>query len=265
MLTMVAVAAWPLAASAQLLWNGDPLPKYWTGSYTVDPYFVPDASGLSEFDRDSGFVFSLGEGGNKPIGIEESNGWVNAANFALTLAPNDTVKVTYLGNTAGWLNDFGMNLGDKNAKGDGAYTLWSGITNTVPGYGAQANFTQEIGNPAVIDFWLNSSNAAQGGTYSMFYPETSDPFNTGLPGDDYSARGRVFVVQDSFSQRSRSVLVVAIEDYRNGDRDFTDWFFAIEIGERLGQNPVPEPSTYGMIGAGLLAGLIFWRRRRQRS
>lgn len=96
----------------------------------------------------------------------------------------------------------------------------------------------------------------------MFFPGTSIPGNTGLPIYNYSARGRVFNVHDSVAEANRSVLVIAIEDWRNFDADFTDMFFAIEIGTRIGQPqfPVPEPSTYGLIGAVVLLGLAAVRR-----
>jgi hypothetical protein len=269
LLCIGAFAALPFIASAQL-WNGDPLPPAWGGDYVIDPYFVPPGpgpAGLSEFDMDTGFGFSLSEFGTKPIGITEDNGWLNAATFALLLEPEDLVRITFLGKTAGWTNDFGMNVGGSNVSGSGAYTLWESITSGSPGHGSQTSFVQGADSPNVIDFWLNSDEALHGGTYSMFYPGTSVPSNTGLPAFDYSARGRVFNVDDSYSDSVRSILVIAIEDWRNYDGDFTDWFFAVEIGDRFGdaQFPVPEPSTYGLFGAMVILGLIVVRAARKSS
>jgi hypothetical protein len=268
-LLICAFAALPLISNAQL-WNGDPLPPAWDGDYVIDPYFVPPGpgpDGLSEFDMDTGFEFSLSEFGDKPAGITEAGGWFNAADFAIQLVPEDIVRITFLGKTAGWTNDFGMNLGGTNVSGPGAYTLWESITAFAPGHGAQTGFVQGANDPAMIDFWLNSNEQIHGGTYSMFFPGTSDPSNTGLPLYDYSARGRIFNVNDSFSDTDRSILVIAIEDWRDFDRDFTDWFFAIEVSDRFGEQQfgVPEPSTYGLIGAMLLLGLVVIRGARNRN
>ncbi|HEY5552449.1 MAG TPA: PEP-CTERM sorting domain-containing protein, partial [Opitutaceae bacterium] len=166
----------------------------------------------------------------------------------------------------GWLNDFGLNLGGSNAYGAGAYTLWSSIDNGTPPVGDQYSMTHPDGSdPTSIDFWLNSDALARGGTYSIFDPDSSVPSNSGLPDFDYSAFGNVFDVFDDGAEVARRVLVVAVEDWREFDVDFTDLFFAIEIYDREGnsQFPVPEPSTYGLIGAAFLMALVAARRMRR--
>jgi hypothetical protein len=268
---IIALAALGLVANSNAqLWDGSPLPpSTFAGLSSVDNYFNDFGGVNSEFDSDIGLHLSLQQYGTAPMGITAANGWVDASTFAVTLDVGDNFFVTYLGKTAGWLNDFGMTIGGKNAynidggAGSGAHTLWTSIDNGIPAIGDQYQFVAD--EAMSIDFWLNSGGnpaPALGGTYSVFFPETSDPSNTG-PG--YSARGKVFNVNDSFSGRDRSILVIAIEDWRNFDADFTDMFFAIEIYDRDGtpQFPVPEPSTYGLIGAMLLLGLAAIRRARR--
>jgi hypothetical protein len=275
---ILALAALGLASfSHAQLWSGNALPPDWIfPSNGVDSYFSTGdvgGAGVTEFDADTGIEFSLQEFGTKPADIDIAHGWSNAANFAVTLEDGDNVVITYLGKTAGWKNDFGMNLGGMNAEGHGGdpYTLWSTIDNDSPMIGDHYSFGLVSGGPLTLDFWLNSGGPdapvepALGGTYSIFYPGTSNPDNTGLPDYDFSALGKLFNVNDSFTGEDRTILVVAIEDWRNFDADFTDMFFAIEIYDRDGnsQFPVPEPSTYGMIGAMLLLGLAAFRRARR--
>lgn len=283
--TLIALAALGVVAQANAqdyLYGGGALPNQWTDtSASVDNFFVPNPD-YSLFDIATGYntlgtKFSQESTGNaSAMGITEANGWFNAALYAIPFVQGDVLTVTYLGKSAGWINDFGINLGGVGPNGAGAYTLWSQITDVSPGFGNQYQITAD--QTTSLDFWLNSGSSnsldtdvpEQGGTYSIWNPDLyANPYNTGLPSFDYSARGKLFVVDDNGN--SRTILVLGIEDWRNiepdgpySDGDFNDMLFAIEI-DRDGESqfPVPEPSTYGLIGAMMLLGLVAVRRARR--
>jgi hypothetical protein len=257
------ISALVIAGSSQAqLWDGAPLPPSWSGTSSIDSYFS-DGGSLSEFDLDTSIEFSLQEYGTVMANIGAAHGWVDASHFATTVEAGDSIVVTFIGKTAGWFNDFGINLGGSNGSGTGAYTLWSSIDNGTPPIGDQYSITVPDDSPLMsLDFWLNSNAPGNGGTYSVFFPGSSVPFNTGM---NHSAYGRLFDVFDDGAGASRSVLVFAIEDWREFDADFTDMFFAVEIYDREGdpQFATPEPSTYGLIGSLLLLGLAVFRRSRR--
>jgi hypothetical protein len=53
-------------------------------------------------------------------------------------------------------------------------------------------------------------------------------------------------------------------EFHNGIEE-TSGLDAVAFQRNSNLTPVPEPSTYGAMGAGLLAGLAFWRRRRRQG
>lgn len=185
------------------------------------------------------------------------------------LSVGGEVKVIFLGETAGWLNDFGYT--PSNAPG----TYKALATNI------ENNFLSPNGNVTsgwetfakysagtTLDFWLNGSGEGMGGLWSTF--GTPNQF----AGTDVSAHTRytfrdvttTYVEGGSVVTKDLKTLIVGFEDVRQGgafyDGDYNDMVVAFQfLPEQL---PVtPEPSTYGVIASVALIGIVLHRRIKQ--
>ncbi|MFT3782564.1 MAG: PEP-CTERM sorting domain-containing protein [Nibricoccus sp.] len=188
------------------------------------------------------------------------------------------IRAIFLGESAGWLNDFGYSLSGK-PQGPNSYTVFSNIQAVNPGatisYGQYIDINLGIGAASTFDFWLNGVGAngvttpavtADGGYYTVFNQSNSNPYiapgnvrltTTGLSVNTY--------IPSTGTYANVSTFLVGVEDWRldtGADRDYNDFMFGLQFFRPDGTpfTPVPEPSTYGLIGAAALLGLVMVRR-----
>lgn len=191
-------------------------------------------------------------------GVNEPGKFVTGWTTGTPVSPNPfgtaggTVKVMFLGKTAGWQNDLGYVLypppGTHNALvtgiGVGTGALTFGDYTTI-NYGPGAN---------PIDFFVNAVPTAGdshgGGVYYAF----------GTAGEAPSSPAGINIVWQNFWVDGILTTVVGFEDFRpmdpDNDHDYNDLVLAFQIEATA----VPEPATYGMIGAAALLGLAGYRR-----
>ncbi len=201
-----------------------------------------------------------------------NNGPVNlAAAFGSNpfLALGGSVKVVFLGETAGWKNDFGY----VNTTTPTAYNpLVTDIENNFVSGGPSANIrsgwetTVSYGAGQQLDFFLNGEGVNNpGGTWFAFGGANQNAGADVSVHTKWSTRSVTTTYFDGVSVVTGEIntLLVGFEDVRLGgsyyDNDFNDFVVGFQFLPTQ-PNPVPEPSTYGLLGAAALAGLVVRRR-----
>lgn len=216
------------------------------------------------------------------LGLVWAKGVNSAAmsNKAAINAGGGTIRaIALVGESAGWQNDFGYTYSG-NPAGPGSFSVLNNIQTTGPSptasYGQYVDVLLERGEAATFDFWLNGSDSftaanppgptTNGGVYSIFNQASSLPFLEG--GNALWAQSAILVntwVPALGAYADVATYLVTIEDWRldrGADRDYSDLRIALQFYNANGLpfGPVPEPSTYGLIGASALLGLVAYRR-----
>lgn len=199
------------------------------------------------------------------------------------------IRVIFLGETAGWLNDFGFTLAaptNVNVAGSTSSTFAPGVAATAGtdvDNATMADFTfwDFFLTPAAFsnfDIWFNTGSetagtvapTTQGGLYSAFHPSWDNPNeNPGFPKAAWS-QGFTLQTNTATGTVNATTYILSFEDLRKEhplqDKDYSDLILAVQILGKDGtpNGGVPEPTTYGVIGAAALLGLITIRRRLQK-
>lgn len=180
--------------------------------------------------------------------------------------PSGYMRVFFVGQDAAWANStLGIRLGGATSQYDPNASLPGldfSIFDASVGYGFTV--TIPLDGHTSFDFWLSTQNPDTQGQYgtdrlgiwSMFTPQHNNP---NVPqtvqgkGTEIVYNGEIFHLyawEDVY------------RDHETSDDDFNDFVFAVQFfhGDDTPFSPVPEPSTYGVIGVLGLLGVISLRR-----
>lgn len=225
----------------QVNWSGSSLNDYRLGGATS--FTPPSGGGTDEFGR----------------------AWSTSAPSLTAVANNGgTFRAIFLGAASGsWLNGVGYAYSGDPTQAD-AFTM-SDAPNRLQ-FGETIDVPLLRGDADIFDYWLSTAN----GTYTLLHPEqnpasaanaqvlwTASPLlvDTYIPALGHSSSVETWIVD--FTELSNDPAAnprefrFAFQQYSNS-------------GAPTGNDPIPEPSVYGLIGAAGLGSLAVARRRFRR-
>jgi hypothetical protein len=196
-------------------------------------------------------------------------------------ATGGTVRAIFVGETAGWLNDFGYTYSGQ-ASGPKSFTAWEQIQSFGPAsnihFGDYFDVTLTPGQMSNFDFWFSASGVfgprptsltELGGVYQAF-----DSKQNSSSTQQYLWSASSLAVNTWVPSLSATVPVATylagIEDWRidrGSDRDYNDFLFALQFFNSDGTpfTAVPEPGTWAAIAGALAFAFVLIRRRRFRQ
>ena len=250
-------------------------PRYWSSRTSLGAYRIS------------------GDGYQSPLhpGVADSQLrliWTTIAPASLTYARqslNNTgglLRVIFIGETAGWLNDFGYTYSG-NPTGPEAFTAWSQIQS----YGGKPNIkfgdhfdlSLAPGQMADFDFWFNATGVfgsrptsltELGGVYTAFNPQHSSVNTSQFLWANSSISVNTWIPSLSTSVPIITYLV-GIEDWRidrGADRDYNDLVFALQFLKADGSSAstaIPEPVTWTILTGLLALGYVLISKFRSRQ
>jgi hypothetical protein len=182
-------------------------------------------------------------------------------------ATGGAVNVIFLGETAGWADDFGYVVKSSDLTDPASYvplvtSYVSSTYGTALGAGLLVDntfTTVTYGAGQTLDFFLNAAgdSSIAGGTWFAF--GSANQFASG----DTS----VHTMYMNTTINGVATLIVGFEDQNNlhssGDHDYSDFIVAFQDATPTGfpNTPVPEPSTYGLVAALGLMAIVAFRRK----
>jgi hypothetical protein len=194
-----------------------------------------------------------------------------------------TIRTAFLAESAGWMNDLGYTYSGIPQSAS-SYTVAQNIqidpSPSGIAFGSYFDVSLASGEAANFDLWLNGvgdfgtdpAPSGAGGAYTAFNPSNSNPYVA--PGNVLWSQTPLMVstwIPALGTYVDVATYIVAFEDWRRtmttSDGDYSDLILAVQIYDQNGTpfTPVPEPSTYGLLGAGALLGMIALRRARSKK
>jgi hypothetical protein len=199
--------------------------------------------------------------------------WTPGLGGAITAPVGFVTKVefVFLGETAGWWDDIGYRLnGVDYLLADGVQAAGAFFNRE---FGDYAEWTLNVGD--TLDFFVTGSgNTSQdglittgaiGGKYYVFDETLNTPATSTMQSyfGSLTPESNTRLVDGDSELSDQAFTVLGFEDIQlnsGADQDYNDLLFAIRAAPFVPDAPVPEPSTYGLIGAAALLALAGYRR-----